>query len=56
MAGKCSAALVDPPEHATILAALISDFLVTISLGLIPLLMRSIITSPDLKANLSLDS
>ena len=27
MAGKCSATLVDPPEHATILAALISDFL-----------------------------
>ena len=32
-AGKCRAASVEPPEHATILAALIKDFLLTISLN-----------------------
>ena len=33
IAGKCNAAFVEPPEHATILAAFISEIFVTISLG-----------------------
>ena len=43
IAGKCKAALVDPPEAATITAAFSKDFFVTISLGLIFFCIKLII-------------
>jgi hypothetical protein len=51
----CRAALVDPPEQATTLAALANECLVTISLGLILFLIRFITASPEETANLSRD-
>ena len=55
-AGRCNAALVDPPLHATTLAALIRDFLLTISLGLICFSINFITETPDSYAYSSLDS
>ena len=55
-AGKCSAALVEPPLHATTLAAFTKDFLLTISLGLICLSINFITETPESYAYTSLDS
>ena len=47
---------MEPPLQATILAALINESLVTISLGFICFLINSITLNPESKANSSLDS
>jgi hypothetical protein len=55
-AGKCNAALVDPPVAATIVAAFSNDLRVTICLGLIFFFNKFITALPLWKAYLSLCS
>ena len=49
-AGKCKAALVEPPVAATIVAAFSKDFFVTMSLGLIFFANKFITALPLFKA------
>jgi hypothetical protein len=56
MAGRCSAALVEPPVAETIAAAFSSDFLVTMSRGRMLRAMSSMTFSPAAMQKLSLIS